>query len=252
MKSRAFLSGGAALAAAACAQTGARISAPVDNTPPPMPRPPSEDGFAPIFSGASLDGWEGDPRYWRVEGGAIVGEVTPETLLASNTFLVWRGGAPRDFELKVSCRMSAVGNSGVNYRSVMVADEITPANNFAMRGLQFDIDARDLFTGNVYEERGRRFIAMRGQFSRVGAAQPSQVISTIGEAAALRAALAGEWREYHIIARGAALYHIANGQLMSAAIDEAPNAARGGLIGMQVHQGPPMKVEFRSVRLKLL
>lgn len=240
---------GGALALSACAQTGARISAPVDNSPPAMPRPPSENGFAAIFNGASLDGWEGDPRYWRVEAGAIVGEVTPETLLQSNTFLVWRGGAPRDFELKLSCRMSAVGNSGINYRGVMVADEITPANQFAMCGLQFDIDARDLFTGNVYEERGRRFIAMRGQFTRVNT-QPSQIISTIGDAAALRAALTGEWRTYHIIAHGPALYHIANGQLMSAAIDEAPIS--GGLIGMQVHQGPPMKVEFRNVRLKPL
>src|SRR5262245_64779190 len=77
------------------------------------PEPPAgpEPGFKPIFDGKSLDGWEGNPRYWRVENGCLVGEITPETLLKSNTFIIWRGGSPKDFELKGDYRITAGGNS---------------------------------------------------------------------------------------------------------------------------------------------
>ncbi len=53
-----------------------------------------ETDFRPIFDGRTLDGWTYDPVYWRVEEGCIVGEVTPETLLERNSFIIWRGDAP--------------------------------------------------------------------------------------------------------------------------------------------------------------
>lgn len=123
---------------------------------PPMPQLVDGDGpgFKPLFDGQTLFGWRGDPKYWRVEDGAVVGQVTPDTLLRSNTFLIWDGGKPKDFELKLDYRITLGGNSGINYRSVAVKDEMTPANRFALSGLQFDIDGRNLFTAMVYEERG--------------------------------------------------------------------------------------------------
>src|SRR5712692_2882486 len=57
-------------------------------------------GFESIFDGKSMKGWDGDPTFWRVENGALVGESTPEKPLKVNTFLIWRGGQPADFELK--------------------------------------------------------------------------------------------------------------------------------------------------------
>ncbi|KFG91375.1 hypothetical protein BV98_000868 [Sphingobium herbicidovorans NBRC 16415] len=219
---------------------------------PPMPQRVDGDGpgFKPLFDGRTLSGWRGDPQYWRVEDGAIVGQVTPDTLLRSNTFLIWSGGKPEDFELKLDYRITLGGNSGINYRSVVVKDEITPANRFALSGLQFDIDGRNLFTAMVYEERGRSFIARRGQFTRT-TTPPSQVIGTIGEPGSLKT-IRPDWNEAHIIAKGPALYHLLNGQLMAAAIDEAKGRRRNGELGMQVHVGPPMKVEYRNIRLKLL
>jgi hypothetical protein len=99
-----------------------------------------EAGFQPIFDGKTLDGWDGDPKYWRVEEGCLTGEVTPQNLLKSNTFIIWRGGSPKDFELKADYRITSGGNSGINYRSVLVPDAVTPGNRFAMRGYQADID----------------------------------------------------------------------------------------------------------------
>src|SRR5204863_4617278 len=91
----------------------------------------NEAGFELIFDGKTLKGWEGDPKYWRVENGSLVGEVTPGTILKQNTFIIWRGGVTRDFELKVEYRISARGNSGINYRSIEV-----PGQPLAMRGYQ--------------------------------------------------------------------------------------------------------------------
>ena len=53
-----------------------------------------DDGFVQIFDGKTLAGWEGDATYWRVENGSLMGEVTPATLLKTNTFIVWKGGTP--------------------------------------------------------------------------------------------------------------------------------------------------------------
>jgi hypothetical protein len=92
-----------------------------------------EAGFERIFDGKSLDGWEGDPKYWRVENGSLVGEVTPATVMKQNSFILWRGGVTRDFELKVEYRVSGRGNSGINYRSVAV-----PGVPWAVRGYQFE------------------------------------------------------------------------------------------------------------------
>jgi len=214
-----------------------------------------ESGFESIFDGKTLDGWEGDPKYWRVENGALVGEVTPERLLKQNSFIIWRGGVTRDFELKVEYRVSARGNSGINYRSAEVAGQ-----PFALRGYQADIDgqnrnAGDLrHTGQNYEERGRTFLARRGQVARLEAGKNPQIIAALGEAKDLAALIRNDdWNELYLIARGSVLIHILNGHAMSVVLDEdAQNRRLDGLLGVQVHVGPPMKVEFRNFRLKRL
>ena len=101
-----------------------------------------------------MTGWEGNSTYWRAEDGTLVGEITPETVIKSNTFIIQRG-RPKDFDLKLDFRITAGGNSGINYRSAQVPDPITPANKFAMKGYQFDIDAGRKYSGNNYEEKGR-------------------------------------------------------------------------------------------------
>ena len=108
-----------------------------------------EAGLRPL-----RDNWEGDPKYWRWENDVLIGEITPETVIKSNTFIIWRGGEPKDFELKVDYRITAGGNSGINYRSVVVPDKVTPSNKFAMRGYQADIDGKNVYTGQNYEEKG--------------------------------------------------------------------------------------------------
>jgi hypothetical protein len=206
----------------------------------------SEDGFSAIFDGTLRD-WEGDPVYWKVENKTLVGEVTPETLLKQNSFIIWRGGELGDFELKLEYRVSAQGNSGINYRSSEV-----PGEPWAMRGYQADIDGKDQWSGQNYEERGRKFLAYRGQSVVLEPGKPPIVARELGDRAELQKSILKEdWNQVHIIARGNFLQHYINGVLMAEVRDEDAEHRRDkGLLGVQVHVGPPMKIEFRNIRVK--
>jgi len=207
--------------------------------------PDDHTGFESIFDGKSLKGWDGDPTLWRVENETIIGESTAEKPLKINTFLIWRGGQPKDFELKLEYRINST-NSGVQYRSV----ELTEVGKWVMKGYQADIDFQNTYTGQLYEERGRGFLALRGQATRLQEGK-KQVIANLGGDDLKSLIKANDWNQFHIIAKGNSLTHILNGRLMAVAIDEdAKNRAMGGLIGFQMHMGPPMKVEFRNIWLK--
>lgn len=208
--------------------------------------PLEEEGFRPLFDGQSLKGWEGDTNIWRVDGGIIVGETTPEKQIKTNTFLIWSGGKPGDFELKFDYRLTG-GNTGVQYRSVEVPDV-----KYALKGYQGDIDAQQRFSGQIYEERGRGFLALRGQAAYIGPGKKPGAIGTLGSGDELKALIKDDdWNSFHVIARGNTLIQIVNGRVMSMLVDDdTANRKLDGLIGFQVHVGPPMKLELRGIRLK--
>ena len=219
------------------------------------------NGFIKIFDGKTLNGWEGDPAYWSVKDGCIVGEVTPATLLKQNTFLIWRGGTTTDFELKVDYKITKGGNSGVNYRSTEVKG--VP---YALKGYQADIDGANQYTGQNYEERGRCIVAFPGQkvilpivndpvssLVKRNVWTSTVVTGTLGNADSLKAHIKEGWNEYHLIVKGNHLQHFINGVLMTDVTDnDTVNRRFHGLLGVQVHVGPPMKVAFRNFRLKKL
>ncbi len=205
-------------------------------------------GFEAIFDGKTLKGWDGDPQFWRVEGGTIIGESTAEKPVKLNTFLIWRGGQPRDFELKLEYRMNAT-NSGIQYRSV----ELPDVGKWVLKGYQADIDFENRYTGQLYEERGRAFLAMRGQMTRLQTGK-KQIIAELRSGDDLKALIkTNDWNQVHIIARGNVLTHILNGHLMAQAVDDDPaGRAMAGLLGFQLHTGAPMKLDLRNLWLKNL
>ncbi len=226
-----------------------------------------EKGFKRIFDGKSLNGWTGDTKYWRVENGNIVGEITPETLLKTNSFLTWQGGEPADFELRAEFNITEKGNSGINYRSIVFPDVPN-----ALKGYQADIDGANRYTGQNYEERGRTTLAYRGQITEINSqAKPMtqeevrakvqknawtelKVTGSLGENEALKVKIKAEdWNEIRLIVKGNRLQHYVNGILMSDVIDyDTMNGKSKGLLGVQVHVGPPMKVQYRNIRIKNL
>ena len=208
-------------------------------------------GFTPIFDGTSLKGWEGDPTFWRVENGTIVGESTEANPVKQNTFVIFRGSEPGDFDLKVELRLNG-GNTGVQYRSQQVpTDEKT--GKWVLKGYQADFDANNTFTGMLYEERGRGIIMQRGGVAWLGDGARGVVGST-GTPDELKPIIKDkDWNQFHVIARGNTLIHILNGRVTAILVDDdAKNRSAKGLIGFQIHTGPPMKVEFRNIYLKTL
>jgi hypothetical protein len=225
----------------------------------------SKDGFVSIFDGKTLKGWKGDPTYWRVEDGTLTGEITPSTLLKTNSFIVWQGGQPGDFELKGDFKITEAGNSGINYRS----DQLTDIP-YALRGYQADIDGKINYTGQNYEERKRATLAYRGEISTINAYNDAPtleavrakvaknnwtnrtVTGSLGAADELKNSIKKEdWNTFHIIAKGNRLQHYINGKLMSDVTDnDTVNGMKKGLLGVQVHVGPPMKVQYRDLRIK--
>jgi len=204
----------------------------------------ADEGMVPIFDGESLAGWDGDPEFWRVENGAIVGQTTPDNPTKGNTFLIWRAGLLDDFVLELDYRLTG-GNSGIQYRS---RDE----GGFVVGGYQADFEAGTKYSGILYDERGRGILCERGERVSItpdGTKKPGE---PIGDSAALQDAIRpGEWNAYRIVAQGPKLQHFINGQLMSETIDhQAGKRVDQGILALQVHAGPPMKVEFRNVRLK--
>lgn len=209
----------------------------------------NETGFVSIFDGKSLKGWDGDPIYWRVEEGKIVGEITPKTIIDRNTFLIWIGGEPKNFELKLDYKISSKGNSGINYRSKRLNDA-----PWSLQGYQADIDGKNEWSGQNYEERGRTFLALRGQVALMEPDQKPKIIGVTGSKEALTTFIKNDdWNEYYLIVRDNIMIHMINGHVMSVVIDDdKKNRVIKGYIGVQVHVGPPMKVEYRDIRLKEL
>jgi len=206
----------------------------------------ADPAFVPIFDGKSLAGWEGKPEFWRVENGAIVGQTTAERPTKGNTFLIWRDGLVDDFELELRYRLTG-GNSGIQYRS-------KDLGGFVVGGYQADFEAGSKYSGILYEEKGRGILALRGQRMVIAADGTKTAGEVIGDPVELQKAIRLDgWNDYRIVAQGSKLQHFINGRLMSETIDEQlDKRAEKGVLALQVHAGPPMKVEFKDIRLKRL
>lgn len=207
-----------------------------------------------LFNGKDLSGWEGG-SFWSVRDGAITGRTTVENPTKGNTFLVWKGGEVADFELTFQYRITGddakkSGNSGVQYRSKIV----DPAN-FVMSGYQADFETGTTYSGILYEEKGRGILAQRGQQVTLTSSSDPQkptiaVTGETGKSADIQASIkAGDWNDYKITAKGGHLQHYINGRLTVEVKDETKEGAKSGLLGLQLHAGPPMTVQFRQLAL---
>lgn len=221
----------------------------------------ADEGKA-IFNGKDLTGWEGNSLLWSVKDGCITGITPPDPadpkkgIIKHNTFLVWKAGTVSDFELTFKYRIEK-GNSGVQYRS-----KALPAGEFGpiISGYQADFEAGTKYSGILYEEKGRGILAQRGQktvikpAAEAGKKPTVEVAGSVGDSDAIQASIKSEdWNEYKIIAKGNHVQHFINGQQTVDVTDEdSANAPKDGLLALQIHQGPPMVVQFKELILKEL
>lgn len=209
----------------------------------------NEEGFKPMFNGKDLAGWEGRAGWWHVEDGAITSESTKEKPCDRAHYLMWRGGKPGDFEMRAEFRLMGEGaNSGIQFRSREVPDWDTS-------GYQADIENGNQWTGCLFEHT-RGGVSMRGE--KVVIDQDGKKTTTPlpgGQSGTdlLKVFKKEAWNSYTVIARGPELTLKINGVVMCQAIDNQTGvAARDGIIALQMHPGPPMKVQFRNLRIKML
>jgi len=214
-----------------------------------------EPGFKSIFNGKDLTGWQGNPRLWSVQDGAITGVTgtNADNKINHNTFLVYTNGPVENFELRLSYRIIA-GNSGIQYRSKIVEQgKFGPI----VGGYQADFEAGKTYSGILYEERGRGILAQRGQKTVIKDADGKakiEVTGSVGDSKAIQSKIKDEdWNDYVVIANGNHLQHFINGQQTVDVVDEQEaKAAKSGVLALQIHVGPPMTVQFKDVRMKKL
>lgn len=209
---------------------------------PPSPSPP--EGFQAIFNGKDLAGWEGSPDYWSVKDGCLTG-VTDGSL-KYNRFIIWRGGTLRNFELRVQVNVTPGGNSGLNYRSQHRPD----LGDGVVIGYQCDVVAsRADYNGMLYEERGRRILAHTGEKVIVDVEGQPWVIDKLP----VREFKPGEWHDYRVLVRGNHHQHWIDDHATVDVIDlDEKNRALVGILGVQVHVGPAMQIQYRNFFVKHL
>lgn len=210
-----------------------------------------------IFNGNDLTGWDGDPRLWSVKDGVIHGETTAETPAQGNTFLIWKGGVLKDFELRISFRCTTANNSGIQYRSKHIT-EGKVRNQWVVRGYQHEIRNQNELpsvAGFIYDEGGKRGrMCLVGEQAVWNDQGKKDVTGALIDAEAYEKLFKlDDWNDVVIRAEGSRLKHFLNGQLILDCTDNHPEMAlREGILALQLHAGKPMWAEFKDVRVRHL
>lgn len=197
-----------------------------------------------LFNGENLDNWKGDYKIWSVEDGSIVGETTDENTIEQNTFLIYEN-AFTNFELTFQYKIIG-GNSGVQYRAKVLDEQ-----SFVVGGYQADMEAGINYSGILYEEKGRGIIANRGE-QVIVLENGEKEITKFTTSEAIQGKIHSEdWNDYKIVANKNHLQHfINNAKTVDVTDKEVSKSSDSGVIALQVHTGPNMKVYYKNLVLK--
>jgi hypothetical protein len=253
----------------------------ISTAPPPMADFNDHTGYAQIFDGTTLNGWDGDPNVWKVVNGAIVG-YSPADKPVGTTFIIWRGGEPADFDLKAEIKAEGAGaNTGIQYRSKNEVPTFgrgpgggggarggaaggsgraggrgtPPDPRWQIAGYQADFDYVNRYSGQLMDSSNARFILTpRGTVVVSDEGQPAKTLANLGDPVELSGYVRiNDWNQYEVIAKGNTLTHIINGHVMSITIDnDTKLRALKGLIALQIEGNGGVTISFRNLWLKNL
>jgi hypothetical protein len=227
------------------------LNAVAGDTPQVAPNEPAD--MRSIFNGKDLTGWDGDSRLWMIKDGVIRGETTAENRANGNTFLIWKDGVTKDFELRLSFRCNATNNSGIQYRSKHVTGDKV-RNKWVVRGYQHEIRNQSKLpsvSGFIYGEGiGRGRMCLVGEKATWGD-DGKKITDTLIDAAGFEKLFKlSDWNDVVIIAKGTHIQHYLNNRLILDFTDSPKLALREGILAFQLHAGKPMWVEFKNIRIK--
>ena len=211
----------------------------------------AEDGFVNIFNGKDLAGWHGLEGYWSVKDGMIIGKETKEN--SKQTFLVFEGGAVKDFELHLKFKFATPdGNSGIQFRSKV----IDPATS-RVGGYQADFDGKNQYTGIIYDEAGvagkRDIMSKRGMKTHWDANnQRHEEPLEKNDAEVKEAIKTGDWNDVVLKVKGNHVVYQINGVTTTELTDDSPHALKEGVLAIQLHKGFTMEIQIKDVHLKML
>ncbi|MFO0939376.1 MAG: DUF1080 domain-containing protein [Pirellulales bacterium] len=214
--------------------TGAQLlnaqQAATGTQPPVVSAPLDETGFKPLFDGKSFDGWEGNMKFFRIEDSAIVAGNLKEKI-PNNEFLCTEQKY-ENFELRLDAKLIGQGdNAGVQFRSERIP------NHHEVIGYQCDIGLmgkdRSIWGALYDESRRKKFLAET----------PVDSIKQVNQ---------GEWNNLRIIAKGDNIQIYVNGTKTVDYKEQDLDIAKTGIIGLQIHSGPPAEAWYRNVRIKPL
>jgi hypothetical protein len=220
----------------------------------PQVAPVEPPDMRSLFNGKDLTGWDGDPRLWSVKDGALRGETTAEHPAEGNTFIIWKDGVTKDFELRLSFRCNAANNSGIQYRSKHITDGRV-RNAWVVRGYQHEIRNENKLpsvAGFIYDEGGRRgrmcLVGEKATWDEDGKKVTDTLIDAAGYEKLFKL---DDWNEVVIVAKGNRIQHYLNNKLIVDLTDNDPQLSlREGILALQLHAGSPMWVEFKDIRIK--
>ncbi len=216
--------------------------------------PAEPEGMKTLFNGKDLTGWDGDPKLWSVKDGVIHGETTAENPANGNTFLIWKDGSTKDFELRLSFRCNAANNSGIQYRSKHIQDPKSK-NAWVVRGYQHELRNEKTLpnvSGFIYDEGGKRGrVCLAGESAVWENGAKKVTGSLIDQAGFEKIMKVDDWNDVIIIAKGNRIRHYLNGTLILDFEDKDPELAlTDGVLALQLHAGKPMWAEFKNIRIK--
>jgi hypothetical protein len=206
--------------------------------------PPPPEGFTAIFNGKNLEGWSGSDKYWSVEDGCLTGVTDGK--LDYNRFITWKGGPVKNFEMRVKVKVTKGGNSGLQYRG----KERPDLGEWVVTGYQCDVvPAREDYNGMLYEERGRRILAHTGEKVIIDPQGQPWVVGKLPT----QVFLPDEWHDYRVLVAGNHHQHWIDGVQTVDVIDlDETGRALEGVIAVQVHVGPAMKIQYKDFFVKHL
>lgn len=183
-------------------------------------------GFTPLFNGHTFDGWEGNLAHFRVEDGAIVAGALKQPV-KRNEFLCTKAEYG-DFELKLKFKLIGDGaNAGVQIRSQRIL------NHHEVRGYQADMG--EGWWGSLYDESRR---------NKILAAADKAVIAEVLKP--------NDWNDYTIRCEGPHIQLWINGKQTVDYTEPDDKIERSGIIGVQIHGGPPSEAWYKDLRIKKL